>query len=226
MNKQRKSLSVKLRLTAWIAAISVSVVLLTAAGNKNFEITKQLDIFSTMFKEVVVNYVDEVNVSDMMKSGIDGMLSTLDPYTTFIPESQIEDVRFMTTGQYGGIGAVIRSRNDHMMIVEPYQGFPAHQAGLIPGVTIKSQLHSDFIISASRAEATTPSSPASTAKFDHLTTVFSGSSSRPISFLRTSAVTLVSTVTPIIFGGSTPSFAASSFELSTALAIISFPPKV
>ncbi len=133
MNKQRKSLSVKLRLAAWIAAISVSAVFLTAAGNKNFEITKQLDIFSTMFQEVVVNYVDEVNVSDMMKSGIDGMLSTLDPYTTFIPESQIEDVRFMTTGQYGGIGAVIRTRNDHMMIVEPYQGFPAHQAGLIPG---------------------------------------------------------------------------------------------
>ncbi len=118
----------------FLAVLLVSAALiLGGAGSRNFEIARNLDIFSNLFRELVVNYVDDINVSEMMKTGIDGMLSTLDPYTTFIPESEIEDVRLMTTGQYGGIGAVIRPRGDHMMVVEPYQGFPAYKAGLLPG---------------------------------------------------------------------------------------------
>lgn len=116
----------------------LAVILLTGAarpdaGSQNFEISKNMEIFSTLFKELIVNYVDDVNVSEVMKSGIDGMLEQLDPYTTFIPESEIEDVRFMTTGQYGGIGATIQSRGDHVMVVEPHKGFPAYKAGLLPG---------------------------------------------------------------------------------------------
>ncbi len=120
------------------AGLAASLILFTGAsrpdgGSQNFEISQNLDIFSTLFKELVVNYVDEVNVSEVMKHGIDGMLSQLDPYTTFIPESEIEDVRFMTTGQYGGVGAVIRPRDGRAMIVEAYEGFPAYKAGLLPG---------------------------------------------------------------------------------------------
>jgi carboxyl-terminal processing protease len=68
-----------------------------------------------------------------MKTGIDAMLKSLDPYTTYIPESEIEDFKFMTTGQYGGIGAVITQRNSYVFISEPYEGFPAQKAGLIAG---------------------------------------------------------------------------------------------
>ncbi len=130
---QIKKISTKIRWVFLILIFTSSAIVLTSAGSRNFEIVKNLDIFSSMFKELVVNYVDEINVSEMMKSGIDGMLSTLDPYTTFITESEIEDVRFMTTGQYGGIGAVIRPRGDHIMIVEPHEGFSAFKAGLLPG---------------------------------------------------------------------------------------------
>lgn len=117
-------------------AFALASLLMLGAGSKNFEIAKNIDIFTTMFRELVTHYVEEPNVSAMMRSGIDGMLSSLDPYTTFISESEIEDVRFMTTGQYGGIGAVIRSRDNRVVIAEPYEGFPAYRAGLLPGDVI------------------------------------------------------------------------------------------
>lgn len=107
--------------------------MLAGSGSKNFEITKHLDIFSTLFRELVVNYVDDINVSEVMRTGIDEMLESLDPYTNFISEAEIEDARFMTTGQYGGIGARVQQRGNHIMITEPYEGFPAHKAGLRPG---------------------------------------------------------------------------------------------
>ena len=68
-----------------------------------------------------------------MKIGIDAMLESLDPYTTYIPESEKEDFEFMTTGQYGGIGAIITKNGDWVLVSEPYQGFPADKAGLIAG---------------------------------------------------------------------------------------------
>jgi carboxyl-terminal processing protease len=106
---------------------------LTGYTSKNFEIARNLDIFTTLFRELVVNYVDEVNPSELIQTGIDEMLYSLDPYTNFIPESQIEDVRFMTTGQYGGIGALIHRRGNRVYISEPYEGFPAQKAGLYAG---------------------------------------------------------------------------------------------
>jgi len=133
MKNKLQKISGKFRILLVITLVASSSVLLTGYGSRNFEIAKNMDIFSNLFRELVVNYVDDVNVSDVMRSGIDGMLSGLDPYTTFISESEIEDVRFMTTGQYGGIGALIQRRGDRVMIAEPYEGNPAYKAGLLPG---------------------------------------------------------------------------------------------
>jgi carboxyl-terminal processing protease len=79
---------------------------LKAQTSPDFEISKNLEILSTLYKELNTNYVDGVNPSDLMKTGIDAMLDKLDPYTVYIPESEIEDYRFMTTGEYGGIGSL------------------------------------------------------------------------------------------------------------------------
>ena len=98
-----------------------------------FEISKNLEIFTTLFKELNIYYVDETAPGDLIKKGIDKMLESLDPYTVYIPESEMEDHRFMITGQYGGIGALIRKRGDDVIISEPYEGFPAHKAGLMAG---------------------------------------------------------------------------------------------
>ncbi|NTW24264.1 MAG: PDZ domain-containing protein, partial [Lentimicrobium sp.] len=104
-----------------------------AQNSSNFEISKNLDIFATMFKELNNNYVDELNYGDLMKTGIDAMLNKLDPYTVYISEAEIEDFNFMTTGQYGGIGALIHKQGDYVVVSEPYEDSPAMKAGLIPG---------------------------------------------------------------------------------------------
>lgn len=98
-----------------------------------FEVSKNLDIFATLFRELNIYYVDETNPGDLMKKGIDDMLESLDPYTNYIPESEIEDYRYMTTGQYGGIGALIRQDGDYVVISEPYEGFPAQKSDLRAG---------------------------------------------------------------------------------------------
>jgi carboxyl-terminal processing protease len=98
-----------------------------------FEISKNLDIFATLYREVNLYYVDEVQPGTLMKEGIDAMLESLDPYTNFISEDEIEDARFMTTGQYGGIGAMIRMRDEQIMIAEPYENSPAQKADLRAG---------------------------------------------------------------------------------------------
>ncbi|TVQ92659.1 MAG: S41 family peptidase [Bacteroidetes bacterium] len=132
MKTIRKYYRKPLTIAAFVAIILTSVIS-TAYVSKNFEITRNLDIFTTLFRELVVNYVDEVNPAELIKTGIDEMLYSLDPYTNFIPESEIEDFRFMTTGQYGGIGALIMRRGDYIFISETYEGFPADKAGLLPG---------------------------------------------------------------------------------------------
>jgi carboxyl-terminal processing protease len=98
-----------------------------------FEIAKNLDIFTTVYRELNNFYVDETDPGKLMKTAIDKMLKSLDPYTNYIPESEIEDFKFMTTGQYGGIGAVITKRDDFVYINEPYKGSPAQKAGLMAG---------------------------------------------------------------------------------------------
>ncbi|HRG87630.1 MAG TPA: S41 family peptidase, partial [Chitinophagales bacterium] len=98
-----------------------------------FEITKNLDIFTTLYKELNTFYVDTLNPEKLMQSGIHGMLESLDPYTDYIPEEDMDDYRQQTTGRYGGIGAVIGTRGEWVTVTEPYEGFPADKAGLRAG---------------------------------------------------------------------------------------------
>ena len=100
---------------------------------KNFEISKNLDIFYTLVRELNLFYVDEVKPEKLIKKGIDEMLETLDPYTVFIPESEMDDFKFMTTGEYAGIGAMISKRRNQIVVAEPYEGFPAMKSGLRAG---------------------------------------------------------------------------------------------
>lgn len=120
-----------------ILPLVVVVLLITAAvkppTDRYFEILKNLDIFATLFKEVNTHYVDEINPTTLMKSGIDEMLETLDPYTNYIAADDIETYRMMTTGEYSGIGAVVERKNGVSTVVMPYEGFAAHEAGLRAG---------------------------------------------------------------------------------------------
>ena len=99
----------------------------------NFEISKSLDIYNNVLKILNLNYVDDINPSELNEAAINAMLESLDPYTVYIPESEIEDVRLMTTGEYGGIGAIISYYDNAVHIAEPYENSPAHKSGLLPG---------------------------------------------------------------------------------------------
>lgn len=99
----------------------------------NYNFAKSLDIFFNVLREINIFYVDQVKSEEMVKTAINEMLSTLDPYTTYIPDEEMEDFEFMTTGQYGGMGALIRKSGDFIEISEPYESFPAATAGLVPG---------------------------------------------------------------------------------------------
>lgn len=113
---------------------TVSVALcLTAQTQNNFEISKNLDIYASLLRELNLNYVDEIDPSSLNKTAIEAMLNGLDPYTVFIPESQVEDFQLMTTGEYGGIGSLIQQIGDYVVITEPYEGYPAQKSGLIAG---------------------------------------------------------------------------------------------
>jgi carboxyl-terminal processing protease len=115
----------------WLLVLTAGFGLAFTTTEPYFEITKNLEIFSTLYKEVNTYYVDEINPNKVMKTGIDAMLNSLDPYTDYIPEDEIEDYRTMTTGQYGGIGAVVGGRGkNRIVIMMPYEGFPANNAGL------------------------------------------------------------------------------------------------
>lgn len=98
-----------------------------------FEIAKQIEIFTTLFKEVNMNYVDETNPAELMDNAIEGMLDGLDPYTKYWTEQEVEDAKISRSGEYSGIGATVRTRDKKMIIVEPRKGYPADQAGLKAG---------------------------------------------------------------------------------------------
>lgn len=102
----------------------------------NFEIAKSLDIYNSLLRELNLNYVDEINPGELNETAIKAMLDGLDPYTVFIPESDIENAKFMTTGEYGGIGALIQYDGELVRISEPYYGWPAQKSGLIAGDAI------------------------------------------------------------------------------------------
>lgn len=125
----------------WLLSVAVwaclsgglSVSSVARAQSKEFDLLKHLEIFGSIYKELSLNYVDEVQTGDLMQHAVEAMLSSLDPYTVYIPESNIEDYKIMTMGQYGGIGSLIHWRDGYVYIAEPYEGFPADRAGLKPG---------------------------------------------------------------------------------------------
>jgi len=123
-----------------IAAISIIGFLSLGAGvyNKLFEISKNLEIFSNLYKELNTYYVDDIDPNKLMKVGIDAMVETLDPYTNYFSETQIETWRYLSEGKYEGIGANVQSIGDEITIVEPYEGYPAFEAGLKAGDIILS----------------------------------------------------------------------------------------
>ena len=115
--------------------VASSVVPGWAQKDNRFEVSKNLDIFNSLLKEVEMFYVDSVDVDKTVQRGIEAMLSGLDPYTEYYPEQNMEELNLMTTGEYGGIGSLIRQRNNEggVMIAEPTEGMPADLAGLKPG---------------------------------------------------------------------------------------------
>ncbi|HLV41240.1 MAG TPA: S41 family peptidase [Brumimicrobium sp.] len=110
----------------------------THAQSNGFEVIKNLELFDLIFMNLDKYYVDNPKTGEISKAAIDGMLQELDPYTVYYHESNIEDYRLMTTGQYGGIGAMIRKMDDYVIIAEPYENMPAAKAGLKAGDIIIS----------------------------------------------------------------------------------------
>jgi len=124
-------------------------VLVGASSFKSdfFEIAKQIEIFTTLFKELNMNYVDETNPAELMDSAIKNMLGELDPYTQFLNEQDVESYKINNSGEYSGIGALVRSYENKLVIVEPYQGYAADKAGLKAGdeiIKIGETLVADF----------------------------------------------------------------------------------
>ena len=125
------------------------VVLFTGTAFKSdfFEIAKQIEIFTTLFKELNMNYVDETNPGELMDSAIKNMLKELDPYTVFMNEQDVEAARINNTGDYTGIGASIKTLKDKLVVIEPYKDYPADKAGLKAGdeiIKVDNILVSDF----------------------------------------------------------------------------------
>ncbi|MAO08890.1 MAG: peptidase S41 [Alteromonas sp.] len=110
-------------------------ILVTSASFKNdfFEIAKQIEIFTTLYKELNMNYVDEVTPATLMDKAITGMLEDLDPYTVYWNEQEVEDARIKNSGTYTGIGASVKTLKDKIIIVEPFKDYPADKAGLKAG---------------------------------------------------------------------------------------------
>jgi carboxyl-terminal processing protease len=119
--------------------IGLSIVLVLFFAGKNvaqsngFEVLKSMELMDLIFQQLEMNYVDDIKPGEMSKTAIDAMLKELDPYTVYYHEANMEDYRLMTTGQYGGIGALIRKIGDYTYIAEPYEGNPAQKAGAQAG---------------------------------------------------------------------------------------------
>lgn len=116
-----------------ITGLLVIMLLWGFKKGDDFKIAKSLDIYYSLFRDVNMYYVDETNPEEMVENSIHAMLNKLDPYTVYIPEKDKDEFTFMTTGQYGGIGALIRNNGEYPIVAQPYQGFPADKAGLKAG---------------------------------------------------------------------------------------------
>ncbi len=117
-----------------VPVIAVAFLMASTSFKSDFfEIAKQIEIFTTLFKELNMNYVDETNPAELMDTAIKNMLNDLDPYTKFLNEQDVEAYKINNAGEYSGIGALVRSYKDKLLIVEPYKGYPADDAGLKAG---------------------------------------------------------------------------------------------
>ena len=121
-----------MRRLLFLLGLPLVLVVVVAASVKDdyFEMSKQLEIMQSAFRELNLFYVDELAPGELMETGIKAMLDQLDPYTRYFPETKMEDVRFMQTGEYGGVGASIETRNGQTIVVDLLEGEPAEQAGL------------------------------------------------------------------------------------------------
>ncbi|MBK6729750.1 MAG: S41 family peptidase [Bacteroidetes bacterium] len=127
----------KKRVVIISVAISATIILSAAAVKVDlFEVSKNIDIFTTIYKELNTYYVDEIDPNTLMRTGIDAMLESLDPYTNYISEAELEGYKFQVTGNYGGIGATIRPVDGKITVIDTHEGFPAFNAGLRPGFII------------------------------------------------------------------------------------------
>ena len=121
----------------WILLLPLVYIVFSAfkGDNRNFLLSKHLDIFHAVFRELDLMYVDTIDIAGTLETGISAMLSKLDPYTVYYPEDEEEDLKMMLTGKYAGVGAIIRyhKRYDRVVVVEPYEGMPALNAGLRAG---------------------------------------------------------------------------------------------
>ena len=124
-------------IVAILLTAAISVSFLATQETRDFRIAKNLDIFLSLYRELNTFYVDEVNPDKLVKTGIDNMLKSLDPYTVYYPESESDEVAFMTTGKYGGIGSLIRSGGEYVVISLVYKNFPADLAGIRAGDLLK-----------------------------------------------------------------------------------------
>ena len=122
-------------LKKWLAALSLLAVIIIGVSYTPdyFEISKNLDIFNAVYRELNVAYVDDTKPGQLMKTTIDAMLGSLDPYTVYYTENDIEDFRYITTGEYGGIGALVNDIDGKIMIADVYEGFAAAKAGILAG---------------------------------------------------------------------------------------------
>lgn len=125
-----------------LTALFAGIVLLTSAGNKYFEISKNLEIFANVYKHLNAYYVDDIEPKEIIETSIDAVLENLDPYSDYIPSEELEAFRFQNTGKYGGIGATIQTKGDFVAVVSPYENSPADRADLKTGdlfITVDGQ---------------------------------------------------------------------------------------
>lgn len=125
----------------WVLGLLIGLMpftLICQEKQNNFEISKSIDIYNSLLRELNLNYVDEINPAELNETAINAMLKEMDPYTVFIPESEIENYKLMTTGEYGGIGALIQYDGEYTRISDPYEGWPAQKAGIQAGDAILS----------------------------------------------------------------------------------------
>ena len=128
----------KIWLFGLIISLLIPITTVAQVKQNNFEISKSIDIYNSLLRELNLNYVDEINPAELNETAINAMLKEMDPYTVFIPESEIENYKLMTTGEYGGIGALIQYDGEYTRISDPYEGWPAQKAGLQAGDAIIS----------------------------------------------------------------------------------------